>query len=223
MFEFVIGISRRNPQFKDEAIDFVDDEYDWEAFSDSVSNETFSLEHDTLNGINDEDDAIDDAHCSADLIREIDMSRSIEYIEEIAFVSQIGQNEGHGFCFASESTSQFVSTNISVEEIFCGIQSSAMGMSLPNEDVHETGFPVMQMTDESEIADQVGMIHERAHEFWFEGHVGGDGAFDEIENFEFDGLDNGLSQRLSIFVLNAMLNVGRIHSRNIAFQNECSS
>ena len=99
VFQFEICVFWRNFHLDDEAVYFVDHNYDRQILSKNVLNDLFCHEHHTFNCIYHEDHSITESHPCNNLSKKIGVSRGVDEVENVVFWFEVLEEESDRGCF----------------------------------------------------------------------------------------------------------------------------
>jgi hypothetical protein len=102
VFYFKVRVGGREAEFEDESVEFVEDEDEREVFGYCVPDERFGADHETFDDVDDEDDAVCEAHGGGGFVDKVEVAGGVEEVEEVGFAAGGGEDEGEGVGFEGD-------------------------------------------------------------------------------------------------------------------------
>mmetsp|Transcript_67414 Transcript_67414/g.160812 ORF Transcript_67414/g.160812 Transcript_67414/m.160812 type:complete len:363 (-) Transcript_67414:150-1238(-) len=196
--QLVISICRRQLQLHDEAIEAVNDENYFEVVLKSVFEHSLDVLGEADNHVNHQNDAISQSQSCYHFVLEVAVARSVHRMKEVGLVLGILQDQAHGGGFHRDAAILLVLPGVRVAYLFSHLP--VLFMSVQHEEVHEGGLPMVHGTQETNVANQVGLVHHGSEEIEVKGRVR-HLLLQEIEVFGLNRRDDGIRQRLGVFHL----------------------
>ena len=154
-------------EFEDGTIDLVDEDDGADTFGEGLTEDSFGLDADTFDAIDDDEGTISDTEGSSDFRGEIDVSGGVDEVDqEVAFVFLEAGDEaffdvvvhGDGGGLDGDTTGDFVSTGVEETSVTRGFLLDNTGGG--DEGVGESGLTVIDVGNDGHVTDLGGDVHE---------------------------------------------------------------
>mmetsp|Transcript_13999 Transcript_13999/g.27997 ORF Transcript_13999/g.27997 Transcript_13999/m.27997 type:complete len:406 (-) Transcript_13999:78-1295(-) len=163
MSEFVVCVCRGNSEFKRESVDLVDHQHHVQTLFDNSFQKSLCVQHHALKRVDDYHSAVTETHCRSALVRKVHVPWCVENVEQERFLCGVLQHQAHRKRFHRQLSLLLVETCVCVPVLFGG--RPILEMSLLYKHVHEKRLPMVQVTHQTDVPNQIWFLHQPRQKF----------------------------------------------------------
>ncbi len=219
-----VRVLRRDLELEHQPVELVDEEHHGQSLRHRRPDRPLSVEHHALHSVDDDERAVGEAEAGDHLVREVDVARRVDQVEEVVLLRRALQQQRHRRRLDRQPPLLLVDPSVGVPPV---VVELALELARLRLGVHHRALLVedVRLGDEAveqrrlavaEVADHRHVPHQRrvAH------HVEEEGVgvprrrpllLDDVERLRLERRDDRLGERLRVLLLDRRLHLLAVH------------